>query len=181
MESIKELREYGHDCCARIDDAIKELADEIEVEHDIELNRQYNRGYNTGYDVGFASADDWLADNEDALVEHGWVKLPKDANGEYIRIGDVMENLREDLEPQLHHTFQVYGIHFRDCEHGCSLTEYGYPTILYRANECRHHHETTVESVLREMLSEIGEGGVYAEDVLLAKYAPKLRLAGDGE
>ena len=32
MESIKSLREYGHDCCARIDDAIKELADNIEDE-----------------------------------------------------------------------------------------------------------------------------------------------------
>lgn len=28
----KELREYGHDCCARIDDAINELADHIEQE-----------------------------------------------------------------------------------------------------------------------------------------------------
>ena len=32
MESIDKLREYGHDCCARIDDAIHELADRIERE-----------------------------------------------------------------------------------------------------------------------------------------------------
>ena len=28
----KELREYGHDCCARIDDAIHEIADRIDAE-----------------------------------------------------------------------------------------------------------------------------------------------------
>jgi len=32
MESIDKLREYGHDCCARIDDAIHDLADAIEAE-----------------------------------------------------------------------------------------------------------------------------------------------------
>jgi len=32
MESIEKLREYGHDCCARIDDAIHDYCDEIERE-----------------------------------------------------------------------------------------------------------------------------------------------------
>lgn len=32
MESIDKLREYGHDCCARVDDAIHGYADEIEAE-----------------------------------------------------------------------------------------------------------------------------------------------------
>ena len=27
-----------------------------------------------GFDEGFASADDWLAQHEDAMAEHGWVK-----------------------------------------------------------------------------------------------------------
>lgn len=32
VESIDKLREYGHDCCARIDDAIHGYADAIEAE-----------------------------------------------------------------------------------------------------------------------------------------------------
>lgn len=32
MESIDKLREYGHDCCARVDDAIHDCADAIEAE-----------------------------------------------------------------------------------------------------------------------------------------------------
>jgi len=32
MESIDKLREYGHDCCARVDDAIHGYADAIEAE-----------------------------------------------------------------------------------------------------------------------------------------------------
>jgi len=32
MESIDKLREYGHDCCARVDDAIHDYCDEIERE-----------------------------------------------------------------------------------------------------------------------------------------------------
>lgn len=32
MDSIDKLREYGHECCARMDDTIHDLADEIEAE-----------------------------------------------------------------------------------------------------------------------------------------------------
>lgn len=32
----------------------------------------------TGYDEGFASADDWLAEHEDAMAEHGWVRKNKE-------------------------------------------------------------------------------------------------------
>jgi len=32
MESTDKLREYGHDCCARVDDAIHDYCDEIERE-----------------------------------------------------------------------------------------------------------------------------------------------------
>lgn len=32
IKQLEELREYGHDCCARIDDAIHDYCDEIERE-----------------------------------------------------------------------------------------------------------------------------------------------------
>ena len=34
--------------------------------------------YAMGFDEGFASADDWIAQNEDAMRDHGWVKDSRD-------------------------------------------------------------------------------------------------------
>ena len=68
--------------------------------------------WNDGFDDGYASADDWLADHEDAMREHGWVRkeeidavrhecerriervvdgvvpLPLDVDGNAIHVGD---------------------------------------------------------------------------------------------
>ena len=134
MESIKSLREYGHDCCARIDDAINELADNIEAE-----------------------------------VAERYVALPLDADGVPIRVGDDMETLMVGHEGD--HSLVEW----------VSLTASGWDVDGEPPTNMRHYHEPTVEDVLREMLAEIVEGGVYAENVLLAKYAPRLRLAGDAE
>ena len=60
-----------------------------------EYLRGKNDGYDEGWDAGFASADDWCAQHEDAMNEHGWVRLPKDADGEPIHIGDVMDGVNK--------------------------------------------------------------------------------------
>ena len=114
---------------------------------------------------------------ETPTMQNGeYIELPKDANGEYIHIGDVMENLREDLEPWVHHRFRVYSIQYRDFEQSATLTENGYPTILYRACECCHYHEpTTVEGVLREFAEGVeGQNKDFTEFVI-TEYAKKLR------
>jgi hypothetical protein len=125
-----------------------------------------------GYDEGFASADDWLAQHEDAMAEHGWVRLPVDVNDEPIRIGDVME------WPTTGETFEVVGI--------------GDGTLFYveDGSECadwtgastkRHHHAPTVEDVLREMLDAWGELPSNAtNEAIVAEYAKRLKLA-EGE
>lgn len=52
--------------------------------------------WNGGFDDGFASADDWCAENEDAMREHGWVRvedavsLPVDINGDRVHAGDLV-------------------------------------------------------------------------------------------
>lgn len=98
------------------------------------------------------------------LAEMGLMRLPLDADGVTVRVGDVMEWLDGD-------TFEVVGI--------------GGETLFYAENDSvdwtrvkgkRHHHEPTVEDVLRELMAEVS-GPCYAEDVLLEKYAPRLRLA----
>lgn len=109
-----------------------------------------------------------IADKIEAEVAERYVALPTDADGVPICIFDLMETSHgvETVEG-------ILGDRFLVLRGNCWLT--------IEAATHRHHHEPTVEDILHEMLAEIGEGGVYAEDVLLAKYAPKLRLAGDAE
>lgn len=65
-----------------------------------EYLRGRNDGYDEGYDAGFASADDWLGQHEDAMAEHGWLRLPKGADGEYIHVGDELQ-WADDTDPSV--------------------------------------------------------------------------------
>lgn len=103
-------------------------------------------------------------------TENGWVRLPVDADGEYIRIGDVMEW----------------------CDNGETLTVEGIgnDVLFYidgenaewtAARNKRHHHEPTVEDVLREFSCVLMGKREFDGDVTeaIAEYAAKLRLAGE--
>ena len=118
-----------------------------------------------------------LVDAIERKAAEEYVKLPVDADGEVIHVGDVMENLR--LEPPLHHMFTVYGIHYRAYGRECVLTQDGYPTILYRASEVRHHTPPTVEDVLREFALACEDAGNAGPEVerIAADFAKRLRLA----
>ena len=61
------------------------IADHIDAEHAeaqrrwmAELDAAREQSFNAGFDDGFASADDWLAQHEDAMAEHGWVRKSKE-------------------------------------------------------------------------------------------------------
>ena len=117
-----------------------------------------------------------LRDTKDRELseEHGLVRLPVDADGEYIHIGDVME------WPYGNGEFIVEGI--------------GGNTLFYidkDSNECewtaagdkRHHHEPTVEDVLREFTDEVWnrccEGATASDsgiDELVSEFAAKLQV-----
>lgn len=111
------------------------------------------------------------------------VLLPVDADGVPIRIGDVMESLRKGSKPRPNpnHRFEVDAIHYHAYGEGCSITEASYPTIHYYPSECRHHHASTVERVLQDMVVDwdCAPDGEDKADVL-KEYAAKLRLA-DGK
>jgi len=104
------------------------------------------------------------------LEKAGWMQLPKDSDGEYIHIGDVMA-YEDNTKPM-----EVVAL----VPPAVFLTEDG-PRY---ADMCRHHHEPTVEDVLREFFEEVGDGLHTLEavdtQVIIAKYAAKLRLA-EGE
>lgn len=114
---------------------------------------------------------------DESMAEHGWVRLPKDADGVPIRVGDVLEWSDGT-------TFEVVGIgdetlFYVDENDKCQWT-----SVKYK----RHHRAPTVEDVLREFADKVCTGdhivrnGVFRglEDVdLLAEYASRLRLADD--
>lgn len=100
-----------------------------------------------------------IADRIDAEM----VELPKDADGEYIHIGDVMEWCDSG------ETLTVEGI-------GSDVLFYidGENAEWTAARNKRHHHEPTVEDVLREFAYGLG---VPVADSYVAAAATKLRLA----
>lgn len=53
--------------------------------------RERTAAYNAGYDEGFASADDFAAQHEDAMAEHGWVRLPVSEDGDVLHIGELVD------------------------------------------------------------------------------------------
>lgn len=114
-----------------------------------------------------------------AKMNNCYIELPKDADGEYIHIGDEMETTNFG-------TVEVEGFVHR------AVAFYNYseqPAYLCTtpANLCRHYHAPTVEDVLLEackayhglMIEGISD---FAHDMpapseIIAKYAAKLRLA----
>ena len=102
------------------------------------------------------------------------IELPKDADGEYIHIGDRVENNE-----------RVVRIVLTDGSWEPSVYIEKLPNVLHEhfCNEISHYHEPTVEDVLREMLYK---AHIYDEREmellpdLIEEYTAKLRLA-DGK
>lgn len=140
------------------------IADRIDAEHERAM----------------ADAELAAAPTEAQLEEWGYVKLPVDADGETIHLGDMLEiehghgvlDSGEVTDIHLQVGKCVVSIGFGD-EEGVTA----YP------EDYRHHHEPTVEDVLREFYVLAVRGKeAHAEDVdadVLTEYAAKLRLAGD--
>lgn len=118
-----------------------------------------------GYNVLIGLAD---------RIDSEMVELPKDAYGEYIHIGDVMEWCDSG------ETLTVEGI-------GSDVLFYidGENAEWTAARNKRHHHEPTVVDVLREFAEKVIDSQIpsvhptYEEAI--TEYAAKLRLADDGE
>jgi hypothetical protein len=139
------------------------IADRIDAEHERQCAESWMRGH-----------DAWAAiDRSDEMAEHGWVRLPKDADGEYIRIGDVMDftkNVRG---------LTVLGIGIADANessYGVFVRE-GNDYVWYNA-EFLHHHVQTVEDILREFaLTVCKDDALTIRKDVVEEYAKRLTLA----
>lgn len=112
--------------------------------------------------------------SDESLTEQGWIRLPLDADGEYIHIGDEMEygkahgrvialmlsNYPKKWGGGLHWGIQLEGEHA--------------PTAL--DSLFRHYHVPTVEDVLREFgIDWEHESDCEDRAALLKEYAAKMR------
>lgn len=126
-------------------------------------------------DIAHKHAIGYVDDRDpETMAENGWVKLPVDANGEYIHVGDVLDGYGKECQVW-RLALDSYGIwSFSD-----SLVNTYYDMAAFS-----HHHEPTVEDVLRELEGMRGNGADYETVVMrCAELAKTLRglLADDGE
>ena len=139
------------------------IADRIDAEHERLMQEQ-------------PFTIDMVPMTDESMAEHGWVRLPKDADGEYIRIGDVMEG--EKIGGGYGEPFEVVGYIMSNGELE-PMDEHKCPR---KRKYLRHHHAPTVEDVLTEFAWVLVGKREFDGDVAeaISEYAAKLRLA-EGE
>lgn len=156
------------------------IADRIDAAHDDALQREHETAYDAGYDEAMKSCENWAAGHEDEMAEHGWYRA-LDADKKPMRLGDKAEGMNG--------TFTVHELKFT--AGGCTTWD-GVAMLTVHVDECHHHHEPTVEDMLREMHMELDKvTALYVGEAIdsdergsdeariFAEYAAKLRLAGD--
>ena len=164
MENINRLRRYV-ECHDKITGltatCINHFIDSIDKEVD---------------DMWHALTIDAKPMTDENMAADGWVRLPVDADGVPIHVGDVMEWVDE---PGITRT--VTSIQLANDGWWVYISGTG-----RRPDKYRHHHAPTVEDVLRKFTDEVWnrccEGATASDsgiDGLVAEYAARLRLAGD--
>ena len=141
-------------------------------------------GYGTG-DNNFVTlkkeAFDRYCDAIQAEVDERYMKLPVDADGVPIHVGDVVEfgeNLNQGIVKALNE-HMVIAMHVDDC---CmNYAKYG---LLWNADACRHVKPRTVEDVLLDFLKESRDFNLKHTgevDEAIKRYSAELQMRGDAE
>ena len=165
-----ELREWI-DTIAWLDDSpvhknILAIADRIDAEHERLMAERRRSCVFYDAERNYCSVHD-----EGDMVGLGYARLPVDADGIPVHIGDVMENI---VCPSVHREVTGVGV---ECFYGWDDGNGRYSQ--FDANRYRHHHTPTVEDVLRDMLDAWGElPSNMTNEAIIAEYAAKLRLSG---
>ena len=162
MESINRLRRYV-ECHDKITGltatCINHLIDSIENEVD---------------DMWHALTIDAKPMTDENMSADGWIRLPIDADGVPIHVGDVMEE-------RSGHTFEAASLMaFGGSDNWLVLSDPRNFSSFREPHDIRHHHAPTVEDVLREFLDNFHDAScIEAEADVVAEYAAKLRLVGE--
>ena len=115
-----------------------------------------------------------IADRIDAALRERYIELPRDADGQYIHIGDMMEC--EKLPNGNRVCGEVKAIS-NDCVWLINVQ------YKIHAKYLRHHREPTIEDVLTEFALEIDPSADIAVTgaETIKKYAAKLQLKEPSE
>lgn len=110
-------------------------------------------------------------------TENGWIRLPVDADGVTVHVGDRVQFLGNDPSTVSHMSLASDGWRVYVKYDGGLGTGSGEP------NRMRHYTPPTVEDVLREFACVLMGKQEFDGDVTeaTAEYAAKLRLAGEDE
>lgn len=136
MSITKELRGYAKGYETLVNYRLLEIADRIDAEHAKDVERAYGDG---------------VMSVPIALDESQWVKLPTDADGVPIHVGDVMEWPDGS-------TFDVVGISANTLfyvEH-----DFDDSAQWTAAHDKRHHQPDSWESIITDALKFAGNGGI---------------------
>ena len=165
MSITDELREYATNGSLHYCSDYLAIADRIDAEHESACAEAYGNG---------------VMSVPIALDESAWVKLPVDADGVPIHVGDELDGLHYE-------DGTVTGIQYWLAANGIirelvAVRPHGWDTATWHdPEEYRHRHAPTVEDVLREFAEKITDSQIpnvhptYEEAI--AEYAAKLRLA----
>ena len=148
------------------------IADRIDAEH----KKACDDAWDNGYEADYLGIKKWLTEHPQVMEHHGWIRLPKDADGEPIHVGDVMESKGSGL------LFDKasFEVRIMRCDE-CGWEVYDRLGDRYEPSLLRHYHAPTVEDVLRQVIACANNGthvhGALDTEQIVAEYAAKLRLA----
>jgi hypothetical protein len=156
------------------------IADHIDAEHQKALDEwKAKHGQTWTWIEGYAECHTELMKGDETLAADlescGWIRLPKDADGEYIHIGDVVDVMPTDKFTG-HKNVVVTSVIFKRSVALVTVDTADRP-FTFMPNRIRHHHAPTVEDVLREFADEVQRCCDTADTI--AEYAAKLQLRGD--
>ena len=168
MAITDELREYARHYSvagSSKDKTLTAIADRIDAEHEADVSTACRLA--AGLD-------------NDALAKRGYIKLPVDADGVPIHIGDYLhcDETGRDF-PCRGYCCSVGKNGERQWTVECSYDAYSGTSEYVSARRC--HHASTVEDVLREFADAMSNTNPLDVPARIAEYAAKLRLAGDDE
>ena len=134
MSITDELRKYAKGYETLVNHRLLEIADRIDAEH--------KRA------IGYVDDRD-----PETMEENGWVKLPVDADGVPIHIGDMLNIENNDRECEVAElTFKYGGRWFVSIDYCGGF----YPDLT----DCRHVQPDTWECIITDALKFAGNGGV---------------------
>ncbi len=152
----------------------------------VDLISRNNDEYDRGFDEGFASADDVLAENEAALEEHGFYRMPFEP-GDDVEHDDGRRGVvrrvclikHEDGTTIKNILVRFDGDKLPLWIRDSSLHQRHKPTVIGTLAQLIDDYEEIIDKFVRSEMSDDERIDLVAQ--LVAKYADKLRLAEEGE